>query len=317
MLRTFVDQAAKPAMQVQMSQLRADRDALLQYLMQANLKLQEYDQERTNFLGRALHDFRAPLTALTGYCGLLENEQLGPITEDQREVLVRMQNSAKRLSRLTSGMFQLSIGQHVEQKPRLLHGEISECVLQALHEVGPFIEERHLDVSVSVSPSPEGLLFDPLQLEQVVLNLLDNACKFTPKFGKIEVRGKPYFWDRRMSTTGPIPIDRRELRHHVPNSFRIDVLDSGPPIPDDHLTRIFEEYTRYSGGQDRSGGGLGLAICSMTVRLHNGCVWAENSASGPMFSFVLPFPENSVGSDRSSPKTSAAAASGPSAVNKR
>jgi signal transduction histidine kinase len=49
--------------------LRADRDEILQYLIQTNLKLQEYDQDRTNFLARAVHDFRAPLTALSGYCG--------------------------------------------------------------------------------------------------------------------------------------------------------------------------------------------------------------------------------------------------------
>ena len=62
------------------STLRADRDEILQCLIQTNLKLQEYDQDRTDFLARAVHDFRAPLTALSGYCGLLLGEPLGPLT---------------------------------------------------------------------------------------------------------------------------------------------------------------------------------------------------------------------------------------------
>src|SRR5580692_9464630 len=93
--------------------LRADRDELLQCLIQTNLKLQEYDQDRTNFLARAVHDFRAPLTALSGYCGLLLSEPLGALNENQREVLERMEHSAKRLSRMAEAMFQLSVGRHV------------------------------------------------------------------------------------------------------------------------------------------------------------------------------------------------------------
>src|SRR5262245_3958886 len=86
--------------------LRVDRDEILQCLIQTNLRLQEYDHDRTNFLARAVHDFRAPLTALSGYCGLLLGEPLGTINENQREVLQRMQNSARRLSRMASAMFQ-------------------------------------------------------------------------------------------------------------------------------------------------------------------------------------------------------------------
>ncbi len=84
-------------------QLKSDRDVLLQHLLQANLRLQEYDQERTNFLARALHDLRAPLTALQGFCGLLFDGKVGPINTQQRELLGTMQNSTKRLARLTSG----------------------------------------------------------------------------------------------------------------------------------------------------------------------------------------------------------------------
>ena len=74
-----------------------------------------------------------------------------------------------------------------------------------------------------------------------------------------------------------------------PNSFRIDIRDSGPGIPSDHLSRIFEEYATYSGGQDRSGGGLGLAICKMILQQHQGRVWAESGLQGAIFSIVIPY----------------------------
>jgi K+-sensing histidine kinase KdpD len=81
---------------------------------------------------------------------------------------------------------------------------------------------------------------------------------------------------------------RRQINTRDPNSYRIDIVDSGGAIPEEHLEGIFEEYTSYAGGRDRSGGGLGLAICKMIVTEHEGHVWAENTETGPMFSFVLP-----------------------------
>jgi K+-sensing histidine kinase KdpD len=86
----------------------------------------------------------------------------------------------------------------------------------------------------------------------------------------------------------PAGSDRRASALHEPNSYRVDICDAGAPIPEDRLGRIFEEYTSYAGGRDRSGGGLGLAICRMIIAQHDGRIWAENTDSGPMFSFVLP-----------------------------
>jgi signal transduction histidine kinase len=270
--------------------LRADRDEILQCLIQTNLKLQEYDQDRTNFLTRAVHDFRAPLTALSGYCGLLLGEPLGTLNDSQREVLQRMQNSARRLSRMASAMFQLSVGRQVKRLLDLEPADIRECLEQALHEIGPFAEEKRIAIIVNFDPCADRLYFEAGQIEQVLVNILDNACKFTRKAGSIEINGYPFFWDRRKikSAIAPEVERRRQIHTGDPNSYRIDIIDSGGAIPEEHLEGIFEEYTSYAGGRDRSGGGLGLAICKMIVTEHEGHVWAENTGVGPMFSFVLP-----------------------------
>jgi len=269
--------------------LRADRDEILQCLLHANLKLQEYDQDRTNFLARAVHDFRAPLTAVDGYCGLILGQQLGPISEEQQEVLERMQHSIKRLSRMATAMFQLSVGRQVDRRPNLQKGDIEACVDQAMHEIGPFSDAKNIRLTWQVTPPAQPLYFDREQIEQVLINLLDNACKFTPKYGTIEVRGYPYFWERRAKLKTAITNgERRTSRLQLPNAFRIDICDSGPGVPSENLEKIFEEYTSYSGGQDRSGGGLGLAICKLILNSHQGQVWAESSVTGSTFSFVLP-----------------------------
>jgi len=276
--------------------LRADRDEILQCLIQSNLKLQEYDQDRTNFLARAVHDFRAPLTATCGYCGLLLSEALGGLSEDQKEVLRRMQHSVKRLSRMASAMFELSVGRQVKRRPELREADIRECVEQALHEVNPFADGKRITISVDLDPPQGSLYIEPGQIEQLIVNLLDNACKFTPRGGEIDIRGYSSFWERRSSRHFPAQDRERRYRNsRAANAYRIDIRDSGPQIPWEHLDNIFEEYTSYSGGQDRSGGGLGLAICRMIVTLHEGRVWGENTDEGPRFSFVIPLHSAGVG----------------------
>jgi signal transduction histidine kinase len=219
----------------------------------------------------------------------LLGEQFGSLSSEQKEVLERMQHSARRLTRMANAMFQLSICQRVESKLNLQKGDIRECIEQALHEVTPFTETKRLSVSVDLVPPPDSLSFERSQLEQVLINLLDNACKFTPRAGSIEIRGYPFFWERRTAQITTRVGDRR-LRHvPEPNCFRIDVRDSGPAVPVGHLSKIFEEYTSYAGGQDRSGGGLGLAICRMMMDQHQGRIWAEPTTSGAVFSLVLPF----------------------------
>jgi signal transduction histidine kinase len=267
--------------------LRAERDEILQCLMQTNLKLQEYDQDRTAFLARALHDFRAPLTAVSGYCGLLLSEPLGSLNKDQREVLQRMLNSAQRLSRMAAAMFQLSVGRQVKRRPDLQPGDVQLCLDQALHEIAPFAEDKAITITADFFPCPSQLFFEQGQIEQVLINILHNSCKFTPKNGTIQVNGYPHFWERRIGQS-TIPVERRTKNLRTPNSYRIDICNSGPLIPVEHLSRIFEEYTSYAGGRDRSGGGLGLAICRMIISEHDGQVWAENTAEGPMISFVIP-----------------------------
>jgi signal transduction histidine kinase len=150
-------------------------------------------------------------------------------------------------------------------------------------------ENKRVSVTVELEPPPENLWFEKARIEQVLVNLLENACKFTPTGGAIQIRGYSYSWDWSGRAAPPVsdPQDRR-TDCEADNAFRVDIIDSGPAISGVDADRIFEEHTSYGGGQDRSGAGLGLAICRMILSQHGGRVWAESSACGAVFTFVLP-----------------------------
>jgi len=268
----------------------SETDNLLDCLLHANFKLQESDHSPTNFLARAAHDLRAPLTALSGYCGLMIAQRLGPLNTVQVDLLGRMQRSIKRVSRLADAMCDLSAGRHTKKPPDLQQADVESCISQAVQEITPHVEEKQIRLTVSVENPENRLAFDPTKIEQVLVNLLENACKFTPKHGVIEVSGYPVFWNNGSTCLplGAASFGGRTPSVQIPNAYRIDVQDSGNGRTSEHLESIFEEHTTFAGGKNRSGDGLALAICRMIVEQHRGNIWAKSYGAGAQFSFVIP-----------------------------
>jgi signal transduction histidine kinase len=276
---------------------RLNRDDLLECLLNTNLRLQEFEQGRTHFLTRAVHELRAPLTSLNGYCELFLAGKLGQLSNEQLAIVARMLRSVTRLARIVSTMFDLTVGQSCDSRPQYQLGNILGSVDQAIHEIAPRLRDRNIELDLDLLP-PEGpLFFDPQKMEQVFLNLFENSCKFVPRGGFIRVHGYPWFWERRLSRTNghPYPGDRRrtlaagKVNRPAANAYRIDIADNGPGIRPEQLDHLFEEFTLYGGGGDRSGVGLGLAICRMIANQHNGKLWAESPFSkGAKFCVVLP-----------------------------
>ncbi|MGA2591433.1 MAG: HAMP domain-containing sensor histidine kinase [Bryobacteraceae bacterium] len=297
-LRTLLEQAANHYESLQganglgrMGSLRQDRDAMLDCLLATTLRLQECDQDRMNFLARAVHDFRTPLTAVNGYCGLLLSEQFGPITAAQQEVLERTLHSVRRLSRLAAALFQWSSEMHVGLRPQIRQADIQECCRQAIHEVKPFAGEKSISIELDLQAPEQPLCFDSTQVEQLLINLLENSCKFTPRGGHMQIRGFPAFWDRRSASVSQdrVLIERRCAPSRRANVYRMEVTDNGMGVHPEHLRTIFQEHTSYGGGSDRSGSGLGLAICKRILGEHGGEIFAESGNQGVTFIFMLPF----------------------------
>jgi signal transduction histidine kinase len=191
---------------------------------------------------------------------------------------------------MASSLFDLSVAWRLPMRLQLQPHPIDDCVEQALHELAFLTEEKGISVTVQLAPSPGSTLwFDSTRVGQVLVNLLDNACRFTPKYGSIEIFGYPYFWERRSPSNLRVAMERRKRKCEEPNSYRLNMTDTGPEIPETFLPLLFEEYTSYSGPADRSGAGLGLAICRTIARAHQGDIWVVSETGGVTFSVVLPF----------------------------
>ena len=257
------------------------KEELLQALLEANLELQESDQDRTNFLARALHDFRAPLTALHGYCEMLLQQAAGPLEQDQMDLLQRMQHSVGRLTRMTSAMLEQSIRHNVKRKPNLLKSNIDTCIHNSVHQIMPLALEKDISVSVDLDPPDAHFHFDAGPIEQVLVNLLENAVKFTGRNGTIEIRG-------RLTTCESPGTQEDDAEGRLIPVYRFEIRDNGMGILPEHVDSVFEEYTSYAGARDRSGGGLGLAICRMIVSEHKGAILAESDRHGTTMHFWLP-----------------------------
>jgi two-component system phosphate regulon sensor histidine kinase PhoR len=210
---------------------------------------------------------------------MLIRQSVGPLDPDQIDLLQRMQHSIGRLSKMSRAMFELSVHHNTDRKPKLIRTNIDNCIQNALHQITPLAQDKGIDVTVDLDPPDTRLHLDSAAIEQVLGNLLENACKFTPRGGSIELVGRLATWNPnsgQSSDQGAIQVYKLELR------------DTGMGILAEHLDSVFEEFTSYAGARDRSGGGLGLAICKMLVSAHNGAIWAESDKRGTTITFVLP-----------------------------
>jgi signal transduction histidine kinase len=268
---------------------RADRDELLGFLLLAGLKLQDQNARRMNFLARALHDFRTPLMTAEGYSGLLMEGSLGPLDAEQSATLRRIQQSLRRSLKLTANMFQLGLGQTDRDRPCLEPGDITERIHQAILELAPAARARGIEITPDLQPCPD-LLFDGDLIEQAVLNLLENACRFAPRHSVVEVYGRSVHWEfANFHMEGADSLwYRPAATNGRANAYRLAVRDSGPRVPVERLASLFDHDFGPSSSQDRSGQGLGLATCKMIIDAHKGELTAESGERGVQLSFVLP-----------------------------
>lgn len=270
--------------------VRACRDG---FLRPAIFELQQYDQNRSKLLARRAQDFRAPLMAIEGYCGLLLDRRLGLLNTEQIEVLENIHQSAKRLSRLSTGLLQLSLRprERVVRSPD--EADIEVCIAQAVREVAPLAQSKNIEICMEVESPARQLCFHDLEIEQMLVNLLDSACRFAPKRGKIEIRSSSTFWDRRIPNIVEKfeHADRRRSARQAFNAYRIELHDTGSGISAAELAGIFSyafDAESYAGS--RSGGGD--AISTQILRSCNGVAVAQLGRKGATFVLMIPYDTN-------------------------
>ena len=226
----------------------------------------EAERLRTSLLSSLSHDMRTPLGSITGAASSLLDESGGTALKEpaRRELLQSILDEANRMNRLIGNlldMIRLESGALQVQKD---WQPLEEPVGVALIRLGERVKDH--PVQVNLPPDLPLVPMDGVLIEQVFINLLENAVKYTPRGTPIDIAATP-----------------------MDGVVRVDVLDRGPGIPAGEERRIFEKFYRVAGDGPASGVGLGLTICRGIVTAHGGRIWVENRpGGGAAFHFTLP-----------------------------
>jgi PAS domain S-box-containing protein len=237
----------------------------------AATRLRELDKVRSDLVATVSHELRTPLTSILGNVEILVDGDAGPMSSGQTRLAAAVERNARRLLALIEDLLMLSRIESgavkINARPVLIRAVVSGA-LEVLENVRG---ERKVALAVELPDEPMLVHGDRAQLERVVINLVDNALKFTPSGGQARVSVEA--------------VDDRQVR--------LTVADTGMGIPEDEIDHIFEQFFRSSRSQERQsqGTGLGLAITKSIVERHGGRIWARPAeGTGTVVTCLLPRP---------------------------
>ena len=231
-------------------------------------KLSELDRLKSDFFASMSHELRTPLTSIKEGTGLLLEGVGGATTEKQRKLLTILAEESNRLIGLVNSLLDLSKMEAGMMNYSFEKASLAPLIKKAVGEITPLVEAKEIRLETEIAEGLPTVKLDRERILQALRNLLGNAVKFTPKAGRVRVVARP--------TNGKVEV-----------SFR----DTGPGIPTENLTTIFDKFHQgtTTGSFSANGSGLGLAIAKHVIVSHGGEIWAENHPEqGSTFIFVLP-----------------------------
>jgi len=234
-------------------------------------KVQDRTQELRDFVSAVYHELSTPITAIRGYTSLLLDEKAGPLHVKQERYLQIIRRNIRRLLGLVGDLSDVS---KIEDGRLTIHPEpvlLREAVDETVLALSGIIEEKGLQVDVTLDSDVGVVLGDPQRVVQILTNLVSNACRYTPAGGQIAIAA-----------------------NRVNGSAEMTVQDSGIGIQKEDLERIFDRFYRSKDPlvREQSGTGLGLAITKSLVELHGGDLWVNSQVGkGSTFGFKLPLAE--------------------------
>ena len=241
--------------------------SLMQALQDANAELRAVDQLKTNFLALASHELRTPLGVIIGYATFLQQESHGELSEHAKQVL----NAAMQMRVLVDAMTNMDMLRSSEMIMHRLVVPVQQILRGAHGEVKRLAEARGQKMVLEMPASPIPVKCDPDKLTSALVNVLDNAVRFTPDGGRITVGAQ--------AQNG--------------GDVLIWVQDNGKGIPQGELEKIFQEFYQIEPHTTRKHGGMGigLSIARGLIEAHGGKIWAESPGpgKGTTIKILLPF----------------------------
>ena len=238
-------------------------------LERANEKLQEMDRLKSQFLSHVSHDLRTPLTAITGLASNLLEGIKGPLNENQATDLCRINTNAERLTRMICDLLDLS--SIAAGKLKLSWGdvELPKLAREMVEQVQLLAQAKELRIDIVCPDNHVTIVADGDRLSQVILNLLDNAAKFTPHGGRILI----------------------DIRRIGSESATVTISDTGCGIPQELISNLFDPFFQAHSHPEmrKKGLGIGLSIVKNLVDLHGGTIQVESElGKGTSFRVSLP-----------------------------
>ena len=244
-----------------------DLEGRIQWIIEDISESKQLETMRHDLLSMVYHDIRSPLSNVISSLELIKMmlpEDLDPNVDEVFSVISR---SANRIQRLVSNLLDID---RLEMKQEIMDAQavdLTTLVETAVSDVQPIMESRNQEFSLAMVDPVSELWVDEDMIRRVMINLLENASKYSPVGGKVSLR----------------------IEKDGESSIRFTIEDNGPGIPPDKLDLIFEKFTRINYRKGPKGIGLGLAFCKMAVNAHGGRIWVKSDdESGAKFHFTLP-----------------------------
>jgi PAS domain S-box-containing protein len=259
--------------------LKEARSSLLKQneeLQTTNERLDELNRTKTHFLAVATHEIRTPLSIIMGYNQFLVQDKAGDLNPEQKRILEESVQSCERLLNIVNEMLDLSRIESGNLELQNRPGDALALLRRVYRQMKIIADREQIDLVLDVPEEPIQLVYDPDRIEQVLVNLISNAIKFTESGGVITLSAKKRAQNGR-------------------GFLEISVSDNGVGLSRSMLDKIFKEYEPFlskgAGPSRQKGVGLGLAISKKIVEAHGGQIWAEGKkGQGATFRFSLPVP---------------------------
>ncbi len=253
LLRAFASQGA----------LALERAALLRAEGRTRL-LEESDRFKSSLLSSVSHELRSPLATIKAAASSLRGGEVRWDSPARPELLAAIDEEADHLNTLVGNLLDMSRIESGALRPEREWNVLSEIVESVLTRMRRQLEHHLIETAI-----PEDLPLVPvdyIQMQQVFTNLLSNSAKYAPAGTRIRI----------------------EAQRGEPAQVLVQVSNQGPPVPPEHLDRIFDKFYRITAADRVTGTGLGLSICKGIIQAHGGRIWAANLPDGFSFNFTLP-----------------------------
>jgi NtrC-family two-component system sensor histidine kinase KinB len=238
----------------------------LQWILRDITARKVLDNMRNDLQSMIYHDLRSPLANVVSSLDVLETLMADDPDPTKKSLLNIAARSTERIQRLTNNLLDMRRMEADQPISNLVGAAVAEIVTEAIEAVSVTADNKKQQVINQVSLELPEIQVDVDMIRRVIINLLENALKYTPADSTItigaEAQGEKVY---------------------------ISVLDNGPGIPDEDQERIFEKFTRLHPNEGPKGLGLGLAFCRLAIEKHGGKIWVESpDEGGACFKFTLP-----------------------------